>query len=186
MAVVEIMKNTVCHAFELMSVVNPLIFFEPVPQTYHWLEGFHGRQFSASVAFLGALHVAKAETARSECASVSSRIRWRASRFPDNAGGRPFAASRIRRSRIRAEFARRNMKKKSWDVAFTQFARFMAQPSLTKMGSGLVPRASLWHAYSKTSKLLSAKDCSINQVRPRISNPGNSLIQQPAFLFREY
>jgi len=78
------------------------------------------------------------------------------------------------------------MKKKSWDVAFTQFAKFMAQPSLNKMGSGLVPRASLWHAYSKTSKLLSAKDCSINQVRPRISNPGNSLIQQPEFLIREY
>jgi hypothetical protein len=68
------------------------------------------------------------------------------------------------------------MKKKSRDVAFTQFARFMTQPSLNKMGSGLVPRASLWHAYSKTSKLLSAKDCSINQVRARISNPENSLI----------
>src|SRR5258707_2456914 len=108
------------------------MFFEPVPQTYHWLEEFPGRQFSASIAFLGALHVAKAETARSECASVSSRIRWRASRFPDNAGGRPFAASRIR-----AEFARRNMKKKRWDAAFTQFARVIEPPSLNKMGSGL-------------------------------------------------
>src|SRR5258708_32786893 len=122
MAVVEIMKNTVCHAFELMSVVNPLIFFEAVPQTYHWLEGFPGRQFSASIAFLGALHVAKAETARSECASVSRRVRWKASCFLQVAGGRRIAALRKRTFHIRAEFARRKFNKRICSAAFTQLS----------------------------------------------------------------
>ena len=86
------------------------MFVEPVPETYHWLEGLPGRQFSASIAFLGALHEADAENASSACARVSSRIRWKARRFPENERGRPFAVSRSRISHIRAECARSKMK----------------------------------------------------------------------------
>jgi hypothetical protein len=37
------------------------MFVEPVSDTYHWHGEFPGRQFSASIAFLGALHEANAE-----------------------------------------------------------------------------------------------------------------------------
>src|SRR5258707_2294245 len=113
--------------------------FEPVPQACHWLEGFPGRQFSASIAFLGALHVAKAETARSECASVSRRVRWKASCFLQVAGGRRIAALRKRTFHIRAEFARRKFNKRICSAAFTQLSRFIAHPA--QNGQGINARA---------------------------------------------
>src|SRR3989442_808174 len=49
------------------------MFGEPAPSTYHSLEGLPGRQFSASIAFWGAVHVARAETDRLACTNVTSR-----------------------------------------------------------------------------------------------------------------
>src|ERR1700741_4814523 len=94
-----------------MSVVNPCMFVEPVPETYHWLGGFPGRQFSASIAFLGALHEANAENVSSKCATVKTRIRQKTKRLPENLVGDSFATSRRGAIHIRAECARTKMKK---------------------------------------------------------------------------
>src|ERR1700739_4471586 len=93
-----------------MSVVNPCMSVEPVPETYHWLGGLPRRQFSASIAFLGALHEANAENVSSRCASGKTRIRKKTNVRPENRVGVPFAPSRRGAIHIRAECARTKMK----------------------------------------------------------------------------
>src|SRR5882672_4629891 len=49
------------------------MFGEPVPETFHSLWGLPGRQFSFSIAFLGAVHAPNTEKARLKCANARSR-----------------------------------------------------------------------------------------------------------------
>src|ERR1700722_12108081 len=49
------LKVIVCPTFTLISVANPWMVGSPAPLTSHWLGGFPGRQFSASIGFAGAL-----------------------------------------------------------------------------------------------------------------------------------
>src|SRR5882724_1465268 len=79
-----------------MSVANPRMFGEPAPSIYQALTGLPGRQFSASIAFLGAEHVANAERARLACTSMRSRtlVKARLIRLNDREGRR-FAYCRV-------------------------------------------------------------------------------------------
>src|SRR3989441_12244409 len=77
------------------------MFGEPAPSTYHSLEGLPGRQFSASIAFWGAVHVARAETDRLACTNVTSRTLLKAKLIrPDLCHWR--CSSCCRRGRSRA------------------------------------------------------------------------------------
>src|SRR5256885_16479737 len=72
----------VCPAFTLISVANPTIFDDPAPLMYHWLLGVPGRQFSASIGFLGVVQLPNAETTRPNCATTMSSTLPRAGDFP--------------------------------------------------------------------------------------------------------
>src|SRR6266436_8219559 len=57
------------------------MFNEPDPSTYHCLAGVPGRQFSASIAFLGAAHVASATGGKKLRTRNASRRVARAGRY---------------------------------------------------------------------------------------------------------
>src|SRR6267143_5148474 len=99
------------------------MFDEPAPSTYQALGGLPGRQFSASIAFLGAVHVANAESARHACASVRSRTLLKARLIQTSNCGWRHSASCRRESHSRGEPARRKAKVGTCDSALRLLTR---------------------------------------------------------------
>src|SRR6185436_17343976 len=66
----SILNEIVSPTLALMSVANPWIFTSPEPLTSHSVDGFPGRQFSATIRFAGRLHSGAGPGGR--CASAAA------------------------------------------------------------------------------------------------------------------
>ena len=153
------------------------MFVEPVPWTYHWLGGVPGKQFSASIAFLGAVQLANAENARQTCATVNNSSR-NASRRQESADGRRVEVADGRIFHDRAECARRRVLEGTCSRAFTRFNEFMAHRRMNLTHSvlflGLYRCSLALIASSEHARIIDAAETAFNRVRPVLSNRVNS------------
>jgi hypothetical protein len=78
------LKDTVAPWFTLMDVAKPWIVESPAPLISHWLCGVPGRQFSASMVFLGLEQLANALELTHTGSTTASSNKYFSRRFIDS------------------------------------------------------------------------------------------------------